>query len=281
LIRFGAIVAASVLALASIAPAGAAGNNSGAPVPPASVFGVSAASAPSDVRIALFYDPVYVDTAENGSGEAYNLRETLIDQGFAVTTFTGVTTAAWTAALANADVVAIPELENSSALGNDLEPGALAALRSFLSGGGRMTTYVDSAFGFMEVVLDLPPGTLESNEECPCSKTAAAAGTEWASGPDTLDDNNATDTLKISTAPVGSKAIYADDDDTDEAGLAYIPYGSGSIVYFGWDWYFDGTETAQFANWFAVLELTMLASGRAPEPTPTPEPVVVTPNFTG
>jgi hypothetical protein len=289
--RFAAL--AAIVAISAVAAfpstAGASGDNGGASaVAPESVLGATVAAVPSDVKIALFFDPAYVGTESGGGGEAYNLQQTLIDQGFDVSTFTGVTTAEWTAALTGAAVVAVPELENSSALGSDLEPGALAALQAYLAAGGRLTTYVSSAFDFMDLVLGLPSDTLSGSESCPCTKTAAAVGTEWEAGPDTLDDNNATNTLDVTTAPAGSLAIYADDDDADEAGLAYIPVGSGSIVYFGWDWFFSSSETDQFPNWFAVLSETMLAAAPVTPVTPvtpvepvTPDPVTVTPRFTG
>ncbi len=279
--RFAAMAAIGAF-IAIPLPAFASGDNGGAPSVAPSGAGAAAAS---DVHVALFFDPAYVDTSTGGGGEAYNLQQTLLDQGFIVTDFVGTTTAEWAAALADADVVAVPELEVSDSLGADLEPGALTALQAFLSGGGRLTTYVDSAFPFMETVLGLADGTLDGNESCPCTKTAAATGTEWEAGPDTLADNNATDTLDITTAPAGSKVIYADDDDPNEAGLAYIPVGSGSIVYFGWDWFFDSEETDQFPNWFAVLGETFLPTAVTPVTPPiepvNPEPIVIAPRFTG
>jgi hypothetical protein len=280
----GALVLAPTAALAT-------GDNGGqSAIPPSAVFGPTGTAVPGDIHVALFFDPNFVDTATDGDGEAFNLQQTLISQGFDVATFTGTTTAEWTAALTGADVVAIPELEEDDGLGTALEPGALAALQAFLNAGGRMTTYVDSAFGFMETVLGLSAGTLTGDESCPCTKTAAAAGTEWADGPTALADNNATDTLDITTAPAGSLAIYADDDDADEAGLALIPIGSGSIVYFGWDWFFDEDETDQFQPWFDVLAEAMVQTAPVTPPVeppttpptqPAPAPLVVTPRFTG
>ena len=96
LVAIGAMVAFPMTA-------GAADDNGGASaVAPESIFGAAPAAVPSDINIALFFDPTYVDTSTGGSGEAYNLQQTLLDQGFNVTTFTGVTTAEWTAALAGA-----------------------------------------------------------------------------------------------------------------------------------------------------------------------------------
>jgi hypothetical protein len=156
------------LALAPIA-AQASGDNGGAtPVAPATVFGATASTVPGDVHVALFFDPAYVDTTTGGDGEAYNLQQTLLTQGFDVHTFTGTTTAEWTAALTDADVVAVPELEVNDGLADDMEPGALAALQAFVDAGGRLTNYIDSAFPFMESVLGLAPDSLAGSQHCPC-----------------------------------------------------------------------------------------------------------------
>lgn len=247
------------------APASTDDDNTGTPVAPASVLGDVTAQATGVV--ALFFDPAYVDTDTGGGGEAYNMQQTLLTQGFTVNTFIGTSTAAWTAALAGADVVVVPELANDDGLGSDLEPGALAALRSFIAGGKRLIVSSDEDFNFLEVVLELTAGTLTGDQSCPCSITASAAGTEFASGPASLDPFSATNTVALSTLPAGSLNIYADDDDADEAGVARVPYTCGSIVYLGWDWFFGGGSG--FDDWFDVLEVAVSgASSSCPEPAP-------------
>ena len=176
--------------------------------------------------MALFFDSNYVDTATNGDGEAYNLQQTLLDQGYVVNTFTGVTTLDWTTALSGAQVVAVPELEVSGGdLPADLEAGALAALQAFVNSGGRLITFSDRNFEFLEEVLDLPVDSVDDGDGCPCTKTAAAAGTDWASGPATLDGNDATDDVLVSTLPAGTASIYSSDSEADALDLALIPLG--------------------------------------------------------
>jgi hypothetical protein len=264
--------------------AGAADNN-GTPVPPATVLGPSTTAA-SDSHIAVFFDPAYVDTSTGGAGEAYNVQQALISGGYTVTTFTGTSTAAWTAALTGVQAVAVPELEVDQTLGADLDPGALTALQSFLSGGGELMTFSQRDWAFMDTVLGLADGTLDGNESCPCTKTAAATGTVWASGPATLGSNDDTNTLDVSTAPVGTLNVYADDSLPGDAGLAAIPVGEGGIVYFAWDWFF---ESEQDLNWITVLNeaaaglppLAPPVTPVTPEPPIAPAPLPASPRFTG
>jgi len=74
-----------------------------------------------------------------------------------------------------------------------------------------------------------------------------------------------------------------------EVRCVLIPAGSGSVVYFGWDWFF---EDGQDENWFDVLSESISGSPTPPAPpvtppvtpptTPvTPEPVAAAPRFTG
>jgi hypothetical protein len=266
-------------------PALSAVANDGTPVPPSSVLGPSTAA--TGDTVALFFDSNYVDTATDGGGEAYNVQQTLLGQGYTVDTFTGVTTADWTTALSGAQVVAVPELEVSGGdLPADLEAGALAALQAFVTSGGRLITFSDRNFEFLEEVLNLPVDSVDDGDGCPCTKTAAAAGTEWGSGPATLGNNDATDPVLVSTLPTGTTSIYTSDSDADASALALIPAGSGSVVYFAWDWFF---EEGQDDNWFDVLNLSISGSP-APPPEPpvtppttpvTPEPVAAAPRFTG
>ena len=286
-----ALTSLAVVGALATLPALAAFANDGTPRPPGQVLGPNA-TALGDATIALFFDPTYVDTSTSGSGEAYNLQQTLLSQGHVVNTFTGTSTAAWTAALAGAQAVAVPELDNDEELGADLEPGALAALQAFVNDGGKLLDFSGRNFAFMEVVLGLADGQLDGNFTCVCVRTPAAGATPWASGPGFLSGNDSTDTLDITTAPAGSTPVYVRPDAQHQVGLALIPFGSGSLVWFGWDWYFeDGQDEA----WFTVLDLTFAGLGSTP-PTPpdsppvtpvtpitpvTPQPVAAAPRFTG
>src|SRR4051812_46751219 len=131
-----ALTALAVVGALVALPAFSAAANDGTPVPPETVLGPSAAA--TGDTVALFFDSNYVDTSTTGGGEAYNLQQTLLGQGYTVDSFTGVTTLDWTTALSGAQVVAVPELEGSGGdLPPDLEAGALPALHALVDSGGR------------------------------------------------------------------------------------------------------------------------------------------------
>ena len=211
------------------------------------------AAVPGEVNVAVFFDPAYTDTSTSGGGEAYNVKTTFEDAGFVVTTFVGVTTSDWTTALAGQQVVAVPELSND--LEAALEPGAITAIQDFTDAGGRfivfegpsnMDTLVNSVFGFAV--------TGNSADTCPCTlDIAAAAGTEFEGGPSTLEEMNSMGNLSVASLPTGSLAIYLDDVDPDSSAVTRMPYGSGFVLHFGWDWFFDDEEEANWPAWFQVL----------------------------
>lgn len=235
-------------------------------------------------NVALFFDSDYVDTGAGGSGEAENLRELLTAQGFTVNTFTGTTTAEWQAALAGVKTVVVPELEEDQNLASDMEPGALAALQGYIAGGGKLVTFSDRNWTFLEAVFGLTGGSITGDGGCPCTITTAAAGTEFAGGPPSLASLDATDTADVATLPGGTINAYEDGEEAGEAGVTKTAVDSGCVVYLGWDWFFEQGQDS--APWFEVLDRAVDApcGPTPPEPAPTPPvaaPVVVTPTFTG
>jgi hypothetical protein len=267
--------------------------NDGIPAPPQVATAAADVSAAGTGNISLFFDSAYVDTSPGGSGEAENLRVTLTDLGFTVNTFTGVTTAEWEAALAGVKTVVVPELEESTELAQDMDPGALAALQAYIAGGGKLVTFSERNWDFLEAVFGLPAPSIAGNSECPCTITAAAAGTEFAAGPTTLEEMNATNTVQVSTLPAGTINVYEDDPEPGDAGVTKTAVNSGCVVYMGWDWFFDEDETVDFPPWFEVLDPAVDArcgpTPPEPGPGPGPEPgapaaptaVTAVPRFTG
>jgi len=277
-LAFGSVAGAQTTDTAEDPPATQdTGNNTGVPVPPETVLSASGVSAQSTGTVALFFDGTYVDTNTDGTGEAYNLQQTLTTLGYTVNTFTGTTTAEWSAALTGVQAVLVPELEVDSTLGDDLDAGALDALRAFIAGGGRLIAFNARDVDFLSTVFGLPGTVVGDVEDCPCSITSSATGTEFAGGPASLDNLSDTDTVTLATLPAGSLNIYGDDDaPATEAGVAVTPDECGTVVYLGWDWFFgDGTPTGA-DEWFDVLDAAVSGSGST---CPVEAPIVVT--FTG
>ena len=249
---------------------------------PATLGSSVAGAAAADIKVALFYDSTYGDLNPGGGGESFNLKGSLETAGYTVTTFSGLTAAGWTAALAGQQVLAIPELQTAG-LETAREPAAVTAIHNFVNAGGRLmmfdrapitAAFLNAVFGF---------SIAGSGGSCPCTLDAtAAAGTEFAGGVASLPNMKATETFSIASLPVGSKAIYVDDVNTDSSAVTLIPFGAGSIVHIAWDWYFDGTQTADFPLWTGVVVAGVNAAAPAPAPVPTPEPTPEPlPAFTG
>lgn len=237
--------------------------------------------------VAVLANGAYVDTGPMESGgEVANLVEDLEAGGHTVREFDDISPAGLTAALDGADVLAIPELENSEEGGagprgnlvDDLGEEGIAVIQAFVSDGGRILffgdtepdTVINSLFGFSVLTAwnscDREDGDPENGE--PCVLTAAAAATEFADAPATITYVNGTTGLYVSSLPAGSTVIYQitveegeGGDPVDVAGLATMPYGDGMVVFYGWDWYPDSfgdlepVGVAEEAAWATVLDL--------------------------
>jgi hypothetical protein len=222
--------------------------------------------------VALFFNASYVDTATDGSGEAYNVQQALLGQGHTVTTFTGVTANELAAALAGKDALVIPELQNGN-LSPDLSNEAAFTIALFVNTGGTLLVF-DPAVGDPLAVLNgaFPQFHLTSSGVAvgTISKAAGASGTPFVNGPPTLPANlNAVDTVLASSLPNGngfsSKGIYTDSN--GNAAVASISFGGGNIVIMGWDWFDAQPVGAQDGGWLAVLDTAAAITGLTGIPT--------------
>jgi len=219
------------------------------------VSGMLMAGSAMAANVALFADTTYVDyTPPSSSSEAYNMQVALTSMGHTVTPFTGTTGAAWTTALAGAQVLVVPEQENGQIAGN-LDAAAVTAIQSFVSGGGILIVgedyqsilFINSVFGY----------SITFGGGAASTQTLAAASTVFASGPVSLTDNNATGGYDTASLPAGGLCAYANG---TTCMVFQINQGSGRIIQLGYD-YFDAVPNGtQDGGWNAVLAL---ASGGA------------------
>jgi hypothetical protein len=227
----------------------------------------SGATSNDTLKVALFYDSDYVDTAEDGGGEAFNVLSTLNDIGADVTKIEGITAADFTTGLAGMpDALVIPELEEDGGLGGDMAPDARAVVKNWVDAGGRLEVFGDSdPWATVNAIFGLSITSLDGDlcdSDPVCQLTAAGQATEFGDGPATLAYNNGTSYgPNPASLPAGSMTIYADPafDPVDAPAVAVIPQGSGSIVFFAYDWYgIDGDGEEGFdQGWFDALEQSL------------------------
>ena len=208
--------------------------------------------------VAVFDDGTYVDTAQNVQFEAEsdNIQASIAAKGYTVRRFDGITAQDFSLGLAGAKVLVIPEQENAD-LSAALSGDAVHIIRSYVASGGglilsadnqgRVAAFLDRVFGIVVTQGGAPGAT---------TKQAAAAGTNFAGGPGTLPQNDATRSL--TGLPLGAAAIYANGAD---ASVATFTVGDGEVVFLGWDWYDSnppdttgaGVDLGQSGGWQNVL----------------------------
>lgn len=219
-------------------------------------------AAPSQAAVvALFADTAFVDYNPGNSGsEASNLQATLVSQGDTVNTFTGTTASDWSTALTGVNVLVIPEQENG-ALYPALAAGAVTAIQNFVTNGGTLIVgqdyenFLNSMFGW----------SLATGGNDPYSLTANAAGTSFAGGPATLPYNN--DTTGFTGLPTSATCMY---DNTGTCAVFTATYGSGSIIYLGWDWFDAAPTGTQDGGWLSVLNSAVTFNPTAANVQPIP-----------
>ncbi len=214
--------------------------------------------------VAVFDDAGYVDTAGFYYSESDNLQASLISLGHSVTPFTGIAASNFTSALSGKQVLAIPELEVGS-LSSALSAAAKTAISTFVSNGGgliihaesgsRDEAFLNSVFGF-----SLSAGSFYSSGSFSLSATAAA-GTQFAGGSATIPANDGLYAHLKSSLPAGSKSIYQTASDSI---VTLMPYGSGQIVFMGWDWFNAAPVGSQNGNWLSVLNSAVTQVANVP-----------------
>jgi hypothetical protein len=159
--------------------------------------------------------------------------------------------------LQDKDVLVIPEIFGVGDLNADISDESRSLINMFVANGGTLVTFssdtatyeynfLNGTFGF-----SLAAGTLGA----PWSYNGTgAAGTPFAGGPATLEDNGFHhDSLSAASLPIDGKAIYTDATN-DDAVVAAIPYGDGWIYFLGWDFARAEPIGTMDGNWLDILD---------------------------
>ena len=233
----------------------------------------------AESTVAMFSAEGYTDVGE----EDANLIDDIEAGGHTVDIIDEVTAAAFTAGLADANVLIMPE--RSEGVIDDLDAEGRAVITDWVAGGGRLVaTWAEDASYVLNELFGFATSTSEAcvdgEDGGPCALMPAAADTEFADGPDPLLGVNATWSILSSSLPAGSTVIYegqfveeAQEVSTSAAGLApeigaavaAVPVEDGVVITLGWDWYPDteggADATAASAedetDWALVLDLAL------------------------
>ena len=210
-------------------------------------------SSKSVEHVKVFYDTSVVD-----SFEASNMVTDFSSAGWSASngnleTFTSTDPADWNPPTTTA--IVIPEQERGSIL-DVLSSGAQANLVDYVNRGGTLILanvgyeingHADST-GYSEITslntlfgFDLQPGSSSCSGDIYTRNEASVSALPWmADAPSTLPDLS--NTLAISTSenlPVGTVVLYS----IGSCASAFvIPYGLGSIVSVGFDYYSTGSS---------------------------------------
>lgn len=209
-------------------------------------------------RDIVLINTLYVDyQSDNPYAEAFNVVKTLQAAGRTVVTFTDISASSLKGLLARARSLFIPELEKNSddeTFINDLSADAKNVIRDYVRNGGSFIQFYVGRTNELAVVNTLFGYNIQgSTYYSPTySKTPGTKGTVLESGPDEVDDLNASRPVITSSLPSGSLAAYTHDSVT---ALFISPYGAGKVVGLMVDWYDSAPWGEQDGNWVQVIGL--------------------------
>ena len=222
------------------------------------------AATPTFLKVAMFGDNTYVDMSPGQEG--LQMKAAMEAAGHTVNVFTGTAEPVWTAALANADVLVIPEEENAP-LAPDLPAQTKAAIQKFVLGGGGLLVNAAGSDALLNLLFGYSV-TFASGQPSYALSTGAAAGTPFAAGPGTLPQSNAVSPMTTTTLPAGSLSLYTNG---TSAAVWAAGRGLGHLVYAGFDW-FAPSANQVFTPWLPLLNTALQFAA---------QPVVLAPNAPG
>ena len=215
--------------------------------------------------VGVFDDPRYVDTSGGSDSESDNVQASLTDLGFPVETFTDIV-----AATATHSVLLFPEQE-VDALAPALTPTERSALADFVAGGGLMIVHGSPTTSRSASLINLLFGfALEEatvSDGLAFDRTAQAAGTEFMNAQTSIESQSGSDILQSASLPAGALGIY---ENLGQSIVAEMYFGSGRIIFLGWDWWDAAPQGTQDGGWLGVLESAALELGPV-----APKPVII------
>jgi hypothetical protein len=220
--------------------------------------GIRSGLAGPPVAVAVYDDGAYVDNDPEGEADSLNVQASLTALGHSVARFEGTSATAFQAGLAGRRVLVVPELEQDLAAA--LDESAEGVIAAFVAGGGTLVKLGGAGFepGFLNEIFGYALATTAPVE--PFELRPSAIGTRFQQGPGRLPDVNSTRAL--TGLPAGARRVYGFSESSDSI-VTWIPFGSGTVVHLGWDWYDAAPRGTEDGGWLDVLNRAVLPEDRA------------------
>jgi hypothetical protein len=188
------------------------------------------------------------------------VQASLASLGHQVSRFDGTSAARFTTGLAGKQVLVVPELQIGD-LGAALDESAEGVIAAFVAGGGTLVkmgprdadiSFLNEVFGYALI--------LDANAAEPYVLGPGAIGTRFQQGPGALPYFSST--AAITGLPALARVVYQEFDDVG-AVVSQIPFGSGQVIFFGWDWFDAAPRGVEDGGWLDVLNRAVLGEERA------------------
>ena len=209
-------------------------------------------------EVVVFDNASFVDTtSRKDSAESDNVQTTLELLGHSVTPFTETDPLGLRAALVSARIAVIPELERGD-LAEALSDQARVEIAGFVANGGRLVVHGTADRRAVNLLNTVFGWSLRAGVVGPSERGIDAAGSPYESASPTLAANARTRGLDRIFLPSRALAMYVN---RSRAPVVELPFGSGRVIYLGWDWYAAVPRGDQDGGWISVLAAATNAPG--------------------
>lgn len=144
-----------------------------------------------------------------------------------------------------------------------ISPATQTSIASYVSSGGRVivasdhngnVNFINQVFGY---ATTLNYGC-RFDGSVAGSKQTTFLGSTFAAGPPTVGNLSCTSALNLASVPVAARTVYAG------AGTSVVfagKYGSGNVVWLGYDFFSIGATAAQIDDWYLLLDNSIRFTG--------------------
>lgn len=208
----------------------------------------------AQARVAVFTNADYI--SESG---AESIAASIESFGYIVSSFVGVTSEDWTAALANVSVLVIPDMFWGRFYADE---AVEYVIRDFVARGGTLivnNSILDDETDFLNDIFNT---TMAKTTSGTVTKTGPAPGTTFADDPASLPDHLATDAWTSSGLPVGTQVFYANN--WGDAVVAGFQHGRGQVILLGWTWENAEPGGSLDGGWLQVLDSALSRTNGLP-----------------